>query len=96
MKYDIPAALEAEIIGLAQKNNILKIILFGSRAKGNNTERSDIDLAVSGGSIDNFTFQLENDADTLLMFDIVDLDKPITDELSNEIKKYGVTIYEKI
>lgn len=96
MKYDIPAALEAEIIGLAQKNNILKIILFGSRAKGNNTERSDIDLAVSGGSIDNFTFQLDNDADTLLMFDIVDLDKPITDELSNEIKKYGVTIYEKI
>lgn len=96
MKYDLPAALENEIIGFAQKNNIMKIILFGSRAKGNNTKRSDVDLAVSGGSIDDFTFQLENDANTLLMFDIVNLDKPITDELSDEIKKYGVTIYEKV
>lgn len=96
MKYDLPAALENEIIGFAQKNNIMKIILFGSRAKGNNTKRSDVDLAVSGGNIDDFTFQLENDANTLLMFDIVNLDKPITDELSDEIKKYGVTIYEKV
>lgn len=96
MKYDLPAALENEIIDFAQKNNVMKIILFGSRAKGNNTKRSDVDLAVSGGSIDNFTFQLENDANTLLMFDIVNLDKPITDELSDEIKKYGVTIYEKV
>ncbi|WP_353962901.1 nucleotidyltransferase domain-containing protein [Ruminococcus sp.] len=26
-----------------------KVILFGSRARGDNWERSDIDLAVSGG-----------------------------------------------
>ena len=30
------------------------IVLFGSRAKGNNTERSDIDMAVYGGDFDGF------------------------------------------
>ena len=32
---------------------------------------------------------------TLLMFDIVQADLPISDELNKEIKKDGVVIYEK-
>ena len=35
-----------EIIELAKKFNIYKVILFGSRARGDFREKSDIDLAV--------------------------------------------------
>ena len=38
----------------AQKYGITKIILFGSRVRGTNTERSDIDIAVYGGDFDCF------------------------------------------
>lgn len=96
VKYDLPEKVEAEIIGYAKENGLSKVILFGSRAKCCNTPRSDIDLAVSGGDIDNFSFLLADKADTLLMFDIIDLDKPVSAALADEISKYGVVIYEKI
>ena len=40
-----------EIIQLAQRHQIKKAILFGSRARGDARERSAIDLAVSGGPV---------------------------------------------
>jgi predicted nucleotidyltransferase len=56
MKYDLEKKVEDDIIKIAKKNNIKKVILFGSRARGNNYERSDIDLAVSGGDALNFYY----------------------------------------
>lgn len=41
-----------EVVKLCRIFNADKIILYGSRAKGTATERSDIDIAVSG--IDDF------------------------------------------
>ena len=38
-----------EIIRLAKENDVKKLILFGSRARGDYKERSDIDLAFYGG-----------------------------------------------
>jgi len=40
-----------EIKHLAEKNKIQKVILFGSRARGDFWRASDIDLAVKGGNI---------------------------------------------
>ena len=37
------------IIKLAKDNDVRKLILFGSRARGDYKERSDIDLAFYGG-----------------------------------------------
>lgn len=96
MKYDLPKRAEEDIIRLAQKNNIQKVILFGSRARGTNTERSDIDIAVFGGDVMNFHFDLEENAWTLLTFDVVDLNKKISDELQNEIARDGVILYEEV
>jgi len=93
MKYDLPQRTEREIISLAKKNGIKKVILFGSRAKGTNSERSDIDLAVSGGDALNFYYDLEETAHTLLMFDVVDLDKGISDRLKQNIERDGVVLY---
>lgn len=95
MKYNIPDHVLREIRMYAEKNNIEKIILFGSRARGTNGERSDIDIAVTGGDFDSFYWNMEEDVHTLLMFDVVELDRGISEELKKEIERDGVTIYEK-
>ena len=96
MKYNIPDRVMHDIFRFAQKNGITKVILFGSRARGTHTERSDIDLAVSGGNYLAFYYDVQEEAHTLLMFDVVNLDRTITDELKKEIERDGVVIYEKI
>ncbi len=96
MKYSLDERIEKDIIGIAKKNGIKKVILFGSRARGDHSERSDIDLAVSGGNALNFYYNLEENAWTLLMFDVVALDKGIHEELQAEISRDGVILYEEI
>lgn len=71
------------------------IVLFGSRAKGNNTERSDIDMAVYGGDFDGFYWNIKEKINSLLMFDIIQADSAISDDLKHEIEKDGAIIYEK-
>ncbi|MBR3731966.1 MAG: nucleotidyltransferase domain-containing protein [Spirochaetales bacterium] len=93
---NVPDRVIADITRFAKDNGVRKVILFGSRARGTNRERSDIDIAVSGGDFINFYYDIEEKVWTLLMFDIVNLDKPISDELKYEIEKDGVVIYEKI
>ncbi|WP_331225473.1 nucleotidyltransferase domain-containing protein [Megasphaera stantonii] len=83
-----------DITALARKHGIGKIILFGSRARGTHTERSDIDIAVYGGDFDSFYWDIQERVHTLLTFDIIDGNK-ITAELKNEIERDGVVLYEK-
>lgn len=95
MKYNLPDRVLRELSSFAQKYSVTKIILFGSRAKGTNTERSDIDIAVYGGNFDGFYWDVKEKINSLLMFDIVQADSSISDELIKEIEKDGVVIYEK-
>ena len=80
----------------AEKNNIEKVILFGSRARGDYRETSDIDLAVSGGRIAHFQADIEEEVSTLLSFDIVNMDGSVQEELVDSIKREGKVLYEKI
>ena len=84
-----------ELSHFAQKHSINKIVLFGSRARGTNTERSNIDIAVYGGDFDNFYWDVKEKVNSLLMFDIVQADSSVSNELKKEIQKDGVVIYEK-
>lgn len=95
MKFNIPDRVLRDITSFAKNNNIEKIILFGSRAKGNHTERSDIDIAVSGGDFDGFYWDVKEKTYSLLTFDVINLDSCVFAELQKEIDKYGVVIYEK-
>ena len=95
MNYNLPDRVLRELSAFARKYSISKIILFGSRARGTNTERSDIDIAVYGGDFDNFYWDVKEKIHSLLMFDIIQADKTISDELKKEIEKDGVIIYEK-
>lgn len=95
MKYNLPDRILREIVYFAKEYSITKIILFGSRARGTNTERSDIDIAVYGGDFDGFYWDIKEKIHSLLMFDIVQADVSISNELKEEIEKDGVVIYEK-
>lgn len=95
MKYDLPDRVLKDISSFALKSSVKKVILFGSRAKGTNTDRSDVDIAVYGGDFDSFYWDIREKAHSLLSFDIVDADRGISDELKEEIERYGIVIYEK-
>lgn len=87
------------IIQETKKYDLNKIILFGSRARGDNSERSDIDLAadfVSAAQYFNFCDSLE-EIETPLIFDIIDLSSDMIDlNLRKTIRDEGVTLYEKV
>lgn len=95
MSYNLPKRVEREISAFAKMHNINKVVLFGSRARGSNTERSDIDIAVYGGDFESFYFDIKEKVHSLLMFDIVEADRKISEELQKEIERDGVVIYEK-
>ena len=95
MSYSLPDRVMREISSFAREHSVAKIILFGSRARGTNTERSDIDIAVYGGDFDNFYWDVKEKIHSLLMFDIIQADKTISDDLKKEIERDGVVIYEK-
>lgn len=85
-----------EICEIARKCDIQKVILFGSRARGDYKERSDIDLAISGGNISAFTIDVDEETSTLLKYDVVNLDGSVQEELLQSIKEEGIVIYEKV
>ena len=95
MSYDLPERVVKDIVTFAKRYSVRKVILFGSRARGNNTERSDIDIAVYGGDFDHFYWDVKEKVHSLLMFDIVQADVAVSDELKQEIERDGVIIYEK-
>ena len=75
-----PEVIE-EIRNLAQKYDIEKVILFGSRARGDFRRTSDIDIAVTGGDFARFALDVDEETSTLLEYDIVNLDRDMQDEL---------------
>lgn len=95
MKYNLPERVEREIVMFAGKHSVTKVVLFGSRARGSNTERSDVDIAVYGGDFDEFYWDIKENVHSLLMFDVIDMDSGISEELKKEIERDGVVIYEK-
>ena len=70
--------------------------MFGSRARGDFKDRSDIDLAVTGGDVIAFSFAVDEETPTLLMFDVVNLDGIVQQELLDSIGKESVVLYEKV
>ena len=90
-----PAVID-DLRARARRFGIQRLILFGSRARGDYRRESDIDLAVAGGDQVRFGLEVEDETPTLLEFDIVDLNAPITDELRAMIHRDGRLIYEEV
>ena len=95
-KTGIKCKVLQEIIQLSKKNCVEKVILFGSRARGDFRRTSDIDIAVTGGDFARFALDVDEETSTLLEYDIVNLDRDMQDELRESIEKEGRILYEKI
>ncbi len=78
---------------------IVKAILYGSKAKGNYRNGSDIDLTLIGENISLTTLlKIENELDDLLLPYKIDLSiyKTIENiDLINHIKRVGIVFYER-
>ena len=91
--------VERIVSALAHYPEIEKAVLYGSRAKGNYRNGSDIDLTLFGDGL-NFSLltRLDNELDDLLLpykFDLsvfADLTHP---DLLDHIQRVGVALYEK-
>lgn len=90
--------LVERIQNIGQKYPIERIVLFGSRARGDNKVLSDIDLAVfpmSGFERRGSLASELDDLDTLLKIDIVFHDENLDLLLLENILREGVTLYER-
>lgn len=69
-----------------------KVVLFGSRARGTNMPKSDIDLAIYGcADFGGLSDSLNEDLWSLLKLDIINMDdKYVSPELVSEIEKDGL------
>jgi predicted nucleotidyltransferase len=76
-----------------------RVWLFGSRARGDNFERSDIDLAIEAPTIDRAEWaalhlDLEEEAETLLLIDFVLMDDP-PESFRRRVQREGRLLYER-
>ena len=95
--FNLPGHIESDLAVLAERYGISKIVLFGSRARGDNGPKSDIDIAVFGcRDFPMFSLDVEDEVQTLLKFDIVNMDRKVSEELKEAVQRDGVVIYEKV
>jgi len=84
----------------ANFTEIDRAILYGSRAKGNFRDGSDIDLSLVGKNLDlNKILRIETELDDLLLpynIDISIFDKIENLELIDHINRVGVIFYGKM
>lgn len=84
-----------QIIDVVKNNSKYKFKLFGSRARGDYKNNSDIDLAIfeNVGKQDEFKIRNEMDLlDIVYMVDLVFVNQDTKQELLNSIEKEGVEL----
>jgi uncharacterized protein len=101
MKYGLPQSAVQKICAvLSCYPQVEKAILYGSRAKGNFKNGSDIDLTLRGGAdlTLNVLYKLIDEFDDLLLPYTIDLSifNDIGDpDVIKHIQRVGVTFYDK-
>lgn len=95
MPIHLPEPLTAQLASLARTHGASRLVLFGSRARGDHRERSDIDLAVYGmPDSQRADFWLDaEELPTLLKFDIVHVSPGMDQKFLSNIEKDGVILY---
>jgi len=101
MKYGLPQSAVQKICAvLSRYPQVEKAILYGSRAKGNYKNGSDIDLTLRGGAdlSLNVIYKILDELDELLLPYTIDLSilNDIGDPYVIEyIQRVGITFYDK-
>ena len=82
----------------AECPTVAKAMLFGSRARGDNKERSDYDVAIFGNVSEDDKLKLQlgiEDIPTLLKIDVAFPDELSEDKFKENILKEGITFYDR-
>lgn len=99
MKFGLSDTVIKELQDVFRRHaNIEKVLIFGSRSKGNYRPGSDIDLAVIGKDLDHS--QLTeilceiDDLELLYSIDLLDYQKKIGTPLGDHIDRVGQVFFE--
>lgn len=98
MKYGLSDTVIKELQGVFRRHaNIKKVLIFGSRSKGNYRSGSDIDLAVIGDHIDHHLLlsvlcEIE-DLELLYSVDLIDYEKKVGTPIGDHIDRVGQVFY---
>ncbi len=97
---NIPERFYEQIVREASaRPTIQRVILFGSRARGDALKRADVDLAIEAPALDRkawgiLHWELTEEADTLLEVDVVRLEDAEL-RLRDRILRDGRVIYDR-
>ena len=99
MKFGLSDTVISELQGVFRRHpNIQEVIIFGSRAKGNYREGSDIDLAAIGNNLDYnqlLSILIEiDDLELLYQVDLLDYQKHINTPIGEHIDRVGQVFYQ--
>ena len=99
MKFGLSDTVIKELQDVFRRHaNIKRVLIFGSRSKGNYRAGSDIDLAVVGKDIDYnllLTIQCEiDDLEMLYSIDLLDYQKQKGTPIGDHIDRVGQVFYE--
>ena len=87
----------AQIAEMAARHKATRVTLFGSRARGTELPKSDIDIAVEGcPDFAGLWDDLQENLWSLLRVDVVNLDDEVSEELRREIARDGRVLYEEV
>ncbi|RAI85818.1 nucleotidyltransferase family protein [Algoriphagus yeomjeoni] len=101
MKFGLSNSAHDILIGIFRKYpQIAHVLVYGSRAKGNYTSRSDLDLVIADQEIDRFTLGKVladiNESDFPHTIDLQSLDRIQNEKLIDHIRRVGKTFYKKV
>ena len=99
-EYNLDKEIVKEICQISSKyTNINKVVLFGSRARKDNSPKSDIDLAIytesNSSDLLDFIYDIENNTPTLLEFDFSNMSEVRDNFFIEQVESEGINLYEK-
>ncbi|MBR6066496.1 MAG: nucleotidyltransferase domain-containing protein [Bacteroidales bacterium] len=99
MKFGLSDSVIVELQNVFRRHkNISKVLIFGSRAKGNYREGSDIDLVAIGNNLDyNQIIKILTEIDDLELLysvDLLDYSKIIGTPIGDHINRVGQVFYQ--
>ena len=101
MKFGLSDSVISELQDVFRRHaNISKVLIFGSRAKGNYREGSDIDLVAIGNDLDysqiiKILTEIDN-LELLYSVDLLDYNKTINTPIGEHIDCVGQVFYQSV
>lgn len=92
----VPESVMRKLMPLLEsEDKVERVLLFGSRARGDHRPNSDIDLAVEGKDVPLSLNTRMREAAGLYKLDIVRVEEIDNEALLREIHKYGILMYKR-